>query len=399
MAADRVAARADGVPAGARPRREGDRPGAAARSSSPPGARAGAGAVAARSATGATARTPGAVLPPPSIRRRSPARRAAPRASGAGRRERAAEPRAAARRAPRARAARARRGDRACSTARRRRSGARDVVERAQRLPAGPPARCRARRGACRRPSSETPRGGAAFPGSAPGAERLRDALARAEQARGDRRLARVEQRRPPPCTRGRRRRPRRARGGSRPAARRSPRTARAPPSAACRQAACRAARRRRLDLVERRDLLRAARARAPRQQERVAQRAHEVGELVLPVQPARLREHARGRLLHQVLRLLARAAQRPRHAVEAVEVRHERLWVEARHPSRRYRAERVREPPSASGMMGSMSSHPTHGSDDATDARSAERRTRGVAIGDPRARSRCCSRSSTSRT
>src|SRR5581483_1927640 len=55
--------------------------------------------------------------------------------------------------------------------------------------------------------------------------------------------------------------------------------------------------------------------------QERVAQDPQQVAEVVLAPDDARLAEHVRERLLHEVLRVFARAAQRPRGPVEAIDV------------------------------------------------------------------------------
>src|SRR4029079_5275719 len=75
----------------------------------------------------------------------------------------------------------------------------------------------------------------------------------------------------------------------------------------------------------------RAARRGAARGQERVVQRAHQVRELV-PAHAPRLGEHARAQLLHEVLGVLARTAQRPGGAVERVEVADERVGIERGH-------------------------------------------------------------------
>ena len=55
--------------------------------------------------------------------------------------------------------------------------------------------------------------------------------------------------------------------------------------------------------------------------EERVAQRAQEVAEIVLVPEQARPGEHARVRLLDEILGVLARAGERPRGPVEPVEV------------------------------------------------------------------------------
>src|SRR4029079_16736596 len=75
----------------------------------------------------------------------------------------------------------------------------------------------------------------------------------------------------------------------------------------------------------------RAARGGAARGQKCVVQRAHQVRELV-PVDAPRLGEYARAQLLHEVLGVLAGAAQRPGGAVQRVEVADEGLGIEAGH-------------------------------------------------------------------
>ena len=65
------------------------------------------------------------------------------------------------------------------------------------------------------------------------------------------------------------------------------------------------------------------------RRHERVAEHPQQVADVVLGAEHARLAEHARERLLHQVLGLLARAAQAPCSPVEPVDVIAERLWIE----------------------------------------------------------------------
>ena len=66
--------------------------------------------------------------------------------------------------------------------------------------------------------------------------------------------------------------------------------------------------------------------------QEGVAQDAHQVVELVVAVQHPLAGEHSREGLLHEVLGILARAAQSPGGAIEAVDVLAQRLWIEDAH-------------------------------------------------------------------
>ena len=54
---------------------------------------------------------------------------------------------------------------------------------------------------------------------------------------------------------------------------------------------------------------------------ERVVQRAQQIGEIALAAQHTRAREHARVGLLHEVVGVVARAAQCPGRPVQAVEV------------------------------------------------------------------------------
>ncbi len=87
------------------------------------------------------------------------------------------------------------------------------------------------------------------------------------------------------------------------------------------------------LDVVER---LR-ARPRAPRggaalTHEGVAQRLHQVGELVLAAQEARPGEHPHVGFLHEILGVLRGTAQRPGGPVETIEVLGQRLGVEPAH-------------------------------------------------------------------
>ena len=98
------------------------------------------------------------------------------------------------------------------------------------------------------------------------------------------------------------------------------------------------------LELLDARRHLRAPRRGAARAQERVAQHPHQVGELVVAAQHARPREHAGEGLLHEVLGVVRRAAQRPRRAVQTVDMPRQRLRVKPRHgcsthASRRSRA------------------------------------------------------------
>jgi len=76
-----------------------------------------------------------------------------------------------------------------------------------------------------------------------------------------------------------------------------------------------------RLELLGHRGRRRPARAGAVPAHERVAQDAQQVPEIVVVAQQARLGEHARERVLDEVLGVLARAAQRPRRPVQTVDV------------------------------------------------------------------------------
>ena len=75
------------------------------------------------------------------------------------------------------------------------------------------------------------------------------------------------------------------------------------------------------LDAFRQRLRLRSPLPRAPHVQERVAEDAEQVAEVVLVAKEPRPRKHARVRLLDEVLGILARAAERPRGPVEPVEV------------------------------------------------------------------------------
>src|ERR1019366_4985073 len=72
-----------------------------------------------------------------------------------------------------------------------------------------------------------------------------------------------------------------------------------------------------------------AASGRPPGGEEGVAQHPQQVAEIVLGVQPARLAQNLRKGLLHKILGLLTRAAQRPGGPVEPVYVVAERVGVE----------------------------------------------------------------------
>src|SRR5947209_14861003 len=60
-----------------------------------------------------------------------------------------------------------------------------------------------------------------------------------------------------------------------------------------------------------------------------VAQDAEQVAQVVFGAQEARLAQDARERLLHKVVRLLARSAEAPRRAVQPVDVIAEGLRIE----------------------------------------------------------------------
>ena len=75
------------------------------------------------------------------------------------------------------------------------------------------------------------------------------------------------------------------------------------------------------LGVIVERHLGRPAPARAQAADVGVAQHPQEVAEIVVAAQPARLRQHERVGLLHEVLGVLAPAAQRPRRAEQPVHV------------------------------------------------------------------------------
>ena len=70
----------------------------------------------------------------------------------------------------------------------------------------------------------------------------------------------------------------------------------------------------------------------ATAREERVAQDAHQVIQLIVTAQHAWPGEHARKCFLHEILRVLFRSAQGPRRAIEAVDVLWQRLWVQGAH-------------------------------------------------------------------
>ena len=72
-----------------------------------------------------------------------------------------------------------------------------------------------------------------------------------------------------------------------------------------------------------------AARGRPPARQEGVAQRLHQIRTLIAAAQQSRPREDSGDRLLDEVLRALARAAQRRRGPQEGTEVRADDLGIE----------------------------------------------------------------------
>jgi hypothetical protein len=74
--------------------------------------------------------------------------------------------------------------------------------------------------------------------------------------------------------------------------------------------------------------------------EERVPQRAQEVAEVVFAAQEAWFREHARIRLLDEILGVLARAAERPRRTVEPVDVVARVLEIERSPVPGRHRAD-----------------------------------------------------------
>ena len=62
---------------------------------------------------------------------------------------------------------------------------------------------------------------------------------------------------------------------------------------------------------------------------EGVAQDPQQVAEIVVVAQEARLGQHLGERLLHEILGVLPRSAQRPRRPIEPVDVVPERGWIE----------------------------------------------------------------------
>jgi len=66
--------------------------------------------------------------------------------------------------------------------------------------------------------------------------------------------------------------------------------------------------------------------------QERVAERPEEIAEVILAAEEAGLRQHPGVRLLHEILGVLSRAAQRPGRPKEPVDVDARLLRIES-HP------------------------------------------------------------------
>src|SRR5215216_1360624 len=78
---------------------------------------------------------------------------------------------------------------------------------------------------------------------------------------------------------------------------------------------------------------------RPARVEEGIAQHLEQVAEVIVVADPARLREHPRERLLHEVLGFNTRTGQRPRSPKQAIDVVAQGAWIE--HPVESRHAER----------------------------------------------------------
>ncbi len=111
------------------------------------------------------------------------------------------------------------------------------------------------------------------------------------------------------------------------------------------------------VDVLERGHGHRSSARGATAREERVAQHAHQVVQIVVAGENSGPRQHPRKRLLHQVLGVLARAAQRPRGAIEPIHVLRQRLWVQSAHW--RWRKERILRAPRCSPRSATVAPTP----------------------------------------